>query len=174
AGVDELVLVVLSAADDRLAEVLVLDEVRGASEGPAERLAVRERAGVATVALMEEIESAVMEERHAVSEPSAGVLVVDIGQGADQSFDLVDWHRAGAAAPVRVRRACRPGSDSRAAEAGGEHALEGEEDDHGGQGDEQRSGEDDRRADRAIVALQARKRGHHGTDLLAVAEGDAE
>ena len=71
-----LVLLVVAAARDRHAAVTVVDEVLGGGEVPAERLAERFR--VAVVPLVEQEELVALAERHAITEPRAGELVVKL------------------------------------------------------------------------------------------------
>ena len=74
ACIDELVLLIVTPTGDGDTAVLVVDEVLGGRQRPAERLP--EGNGIAVIPLMEEEELVTLAERHAVSEPGAGELII--------------------------------------------------------------------------------------------------
>ena len=76
AGINVLVDLLVAAALKALAKVLVIDEVLGRSECPTKRLS--ERSGVTRVALMIEIERAILAVRHDVAYPNSLRLVIHL------------------------------------------------------------------------------------------------
>ena len=75
-GKDKLILRIVPAAGQHGSVVLIMHEIRGDGQRPAEGLA--KGTGPAGVTLMKEIEFSVLSKGHAVAKPGVGVLIIEL------------------------------------------------------------------------------------------------